>query len=117
MTISKHFKRSEFACSCGCGFDTVDKETLEVLEDVRNHFAKPVVITSGCRCVEHNARVGGAPNSKHVEGRAADFRVHGIKAEDVYAYLDERYPYSLGLGLYPTWVHVDTRTTDKGVRW
>lgn len=95
----------------------MDKETLEVLEDVRAHFGKPVVITSGCRCAKYNERVGGAPNSKHVEGRAADFRVHGIKAEDVYAYLDEQYPYSLGLGLYPTWVHVDTRTTDKGVRW
>lgn len=116
MNISKHFKRSEFACTCGCGYDTVDKRTLEILEDVREHFGQPVVITSGCRCPKHNARVGGAPKSTHVQGRAADFRVHGITAQQVYDYLDEKYPYELGLGLYPTWVHVDTRT-DCPARW
>jgi len=36
--ISPWFNRAEFACNCGCGFDTVDSDTLTVLEEVREYF-------------------------------------------------------------------------------
>ena len=116
MILSKHFKREEFACSCGCGFDTVDKETLHVLGAVRDRFDAPVTITSGCRCPEHNKRIGGASSSKHTEGRAADFRVQGVTSNEVYDFLDWMYPDQYGIGLYSTWVHIDTRS-GKPARW
>ena len=116
MNISKHFKRAEFACSCGCGFDTVDHETLNVLEKIREHFDKPVVITSGCRCPDHNKRVGGAPDSHHIKGRAVDFRVQGVASSEAYDYLDQQYYDQYGIGLYSTWVHIDTRS-EKPARW
>lgn len=116
MTLSRNFKRSEFACRCGCGFDTVDIETLKILTRVREHYNKPLFITSGCRCPKHNAKEGGAPKSYHVQGRAVDFRVAGVKAKEVYDFLDEEYPYQYGLGLYSTWVHLDTRS-GKQARW
>lgn len=113
--LSPHFRRAEFACSDGCGFDTVDAELLTVLERVRRYFDAPVVITSGCRCVAHNADIGGAENSQHVLGRAADIQVEGVDPEQVVRYLEQLYPHRLGIGLYPTWTHVDTR---NGVaRW
>ena len=71
--LSQYFKRSEFACKCGCGFDTVDSILLETLEAVRLHFKVPVTITSGCRCLAHNAAVGGAKASQHTLGRASDY--------------------------------------------
>lgn len=114
--ISPHFKRSEFACQCGCGFDTVDAETLRILEVVRQHYIAPVTITSGCRCDEHNAKIGGAKNSKHVEGRAVDFKVAGHSAAEVYDFIDNLLPDRVGLGLYSSWVHLDTRT-DGPARW
>ncbi|BEB16509.1 hypothetical protein VEE45_23520 [Escherichia coli] len=46
--LSKHFSRKEFKCKCGkCDYDTIDAELLVILEDVREHFGKPVIINSG----------------------------------------------------------------------
>jgi uncharacterized protein YcbK (DUF882 family) len=113
--ISEHFSRSEFACNCGCGFDTVDTDTLSILEAVRTHFGKPVIINSGCRCPDYNRRVGGAPNSQHTFGRAADIRVVGVEPDAVYDWLAANFP-SASLGRYSTFTHVDTRSNGPA-RW
>ncbi|WP_299231692.1 D-Ala-D-Ala carboxypeptidase family metallohydrolase [uncultured Halomonas sp.] len=113
--LSRHFRRAEFACRDGCGFDTVDAQTLEILEAVRVAFGSPVIINSGCRCPAHNAAVGGVPNSQHVLGRAADIRVVGHEPADVYSWIEQRFP-AASLGLYSTFVHVDTRTGGPA-RW
>ncbi|MFB4392937.1 MULTISPECIES: D-Ala-D-Ala carboxypeptidase family metallohydrolase [unclassified Pseudomonas] len=44
-----------------------------VLEQVRELVAAPIIISSGFRCAELNRRVGGAVDSAHVRGLAADF--------------------------------------------
>jgi len=80
---SKYFKREEFACSCGCGFSSVDVELLEVLEDVREHFDSPVTINSACRCETHNKTVGGSNNSMHTKGMAVDIVVSDVTPERV----------------------------------
>jgi len=113
--ISARFNRSEFECKCGCGFDTVDSELLHVLELVRVQFDAPVTITSGCRCEVHNSKIGGSDDSKHKYGRAADFKVAGIAPEKVYEFLDQRFPDDFGIGLYSSWVHIDSR--NERVRW
>ena len=112
---SNNFKREEFACKCGCGFDTVDYELIMVLEYIREHFDRPVVIRSGCRCLAHNAAVGGAQpdadgrgGSQHLHGRAADIVVEGIDPQFVYELADQMEVG--GLGEYSTWTHIDTRT-------
>lgn len=115
-TISAHFNRAEFACKCGCGFDTVDIELIEALEVVRQYFMRPVIITSGCRCEQYNYQIGGSPNSYHTKGRAADFKVDGHSARDVHDFLTRVYKDKFGIGLYSTWNHFDTRTGDKA-RW
>lgn len=113
--VSKHFKRHEFACKCGCGFDTVDAETLAALETIRMHFNAPVIITSGCRCPAHNARVGGAANSQHVLARAADIKVRGVAPRAVADFV-ERSMGNVSVGRYATFTHVDTRS-GRAVRW
>jgi len=108
--ISPFFKRNEFKCKCGdCKFEAVDHELLVVLEDVRMWFDEPVTITSGIRCPDHNLAVGGAPDSQHVHGLAADIKVKDIEPEEVYRYLDTKYPTKYGIGLYSGWVHIDVR--------
>lgn len=53
-------------------------ETLAYfLEDVRKVCDCPLLITSGARCPELNAAVGGAKTSQHVTGHAADFIPQG----------------------------------------
>lgn len=116
---SKWFKPAEFACRCGCGFgtkaDDVNAGLLEVLDDVREHFGKPVYVVSGCRCNKHNTKVGGAKGSKHMLGIAADIKVRGVEPIEVWGYLTEKYPNKFGIGLYKTWVHIDTRSSKA--RW
>ena len=107
--ISKHFNREEFACKCGCGYDTVDTKLIEVLENVREHFGEAVVITSGCRCEKHNASEGGSPKSQHLLGRATDFFVVGVPPKQVQAYLLDTYEGEHGLGCYDSFTHIDTR--------
>lgn len=114
--LSTHFSRREFACRCGCGFDTVDAELLAVLEEVRQHFDAPVVITSGCRCASHNQRVGGSPGSQHLLGRAADIQVRGVAPAAVAQHLEELYPGRFGIGRYATFTHIDTRNSASRFR-
>ena len=46
--------------------------TMRELECVRLTFQNPIIVTSGYRCPELNALVGGADNSQHMKGEAAD---------------------------------------------
>lgn len=114
--MNKYFNREEFECKCGCGFDTVDAETLKVITDVRKHFNSPVIITSAARCREYNRKVGGGIKSQHLRGRACDIQVKFIHPDLVYAYLDKKYPDRYGLGKYGTFTHIDTRSGVKA-RW
>ena len=113
--VSLHFKREEFKCGCGCGLDTIDALTLEIAEFVRNiNGDKPITPSSGHRCREYNAKVGGAARSQHLVGRAVDLPVDDPKA--VYDILCDTYPNAFGFGVYNTFVHIDTRT-DGPARW
>lgn len=113
--ISAHFSRSEFACRCGCGFDTVDAELLAILEAVRQHFDAPVKVSSACRCSVRNESVGGGAKSQHLLGRAADIQVKDVPPPQVADYIESLWPDEHGLGRYNSFTHVDSR---KGkARW
>lgn len=104
------FDRKEFACKCGCGYDTVDVELLDVLKKLKKYFNNKVVhISSGCRCVQYNKKVGGASKSQHLLGRAADVVVVGTSPALVAKYLRETYPDKYGIGIYNSFTHIDTR--------
>lgn len=113
--LTQNFSRHEFACKCGCGQDTVDWATLELLEVIRKAFGdRPITILSGNRCPKHNAAVGGAKDSQHLRSRAADIVVEGATPAEVFDYLDGWH--EGGLGSYETFTHVDTRTAGRA-RW
>jgi uncharacterized protein YcbK (DUF882 family) len=108
IKVSENFVRSEFQCRCGCGFDTVDIALIQILERVRAHFDKPVIVTSGCRCMAHNEAEGGAHNSQHLLGRAADIIVANVDPDDVADYV-ENINIDGGVGRYSTFTHIDSR--------
>ena len=97
IRLSENFKRHEFACLCGCGFDTVDSELVYALQGIRDRYNRSVSINSGCRCPEYNKRKG-AKGSMHMMGRAADFVVVGIPASTVQPDLEKLDPHSYGIG-------------------
>jgi len=114
--LSPHFSRWEFRCKCGCGFDTVDTQLLEVLEGIRQYYDAPIKVSSGARCRAYNKKIKGAPKSQHPLARACDFTVEGVQPKMVQRYLDLTYPTTLGLGSYEDFTHVDTRAGGP-VRW
>ena len=75
--LSPSFRVREFACK-GSDVVLIDDELVVLLQCIREHFGKPVHITSGYRTTAHNAAVGGSKSSQHLLGRAADFWVAGI---------------------------------------
>lgn len=109
MQLSPNFKLREFRCKCGCGKALVDDKLVEILQRIRDHFGKSVNITSGYRCAALNTKVGGDPNSSHMQGMAADITVTGVKAKDVAKFAE-----SIGvrrIGLYDAGhVHIGSGT-------
>lgn len=75
---------------------------------------KPIIISSGYRCSAYNKRVGGAPKSQHLYGKAADIIVKGINSSKV-AEVAENVFWDGGLGRYSNFTHVDTR--GSRARW
>ena len=126
--LTKNLSRSEFACRCGCGSDTVDIELATAIQECADHFAAVdmidvrIDITGPNRCEAHNAAVGGAQGSQHIYGRAADFKLfrRGTGAQihpDLVAnYLEAKYPGKCGIGRYHNRTHIDTRTNGPA-RW
>lgn len=120
--IAPDFKVRELRCRDGTDTVMVDEALTVVLQCIREHFGKPVTITSGYRTAAHNAAVDGAKSSQHLLGRAADIRVEGVSVEDVATYAESLMPDWGGVGRYPVkagratgWVHVDTRANKS--RW
>jgi len=113
--LSNNFKRREFSCKCGCGFMSPDPKLVQVVQRVREYFDKPVTINSACRCPVHNSDVGGARNSAHLQGIAADISVKEVAPSVVHEFLDSLYPNSFGLGSYSSFTHIDVRK--EYARW
>ena len=135
--LTKNLSRSEFACECGCGFDTVDFQLPYVLQDVANHFTVVdgmdvrITITGPNRCVNHNEKVQYLYNhnyiklsskSQHLYGRAVDVKFFNrrtgeqIDPDLVADYLENKYKGKFGIGRYSNRTHVDTRTNGPA-RW
>lgn len=73
--LSKNFTRDEFECQCGkCTAQMIDTELVDKLQRIRDVLGVPLKITSGYRCIPHNAAVKGSSGSKHRYGMAADWR-------------------------------------------
>lgn len=107
----KHFKRSEFKCKCGkhCnGFPVEPKEKLvKVADRVREHFGNRITVSSGVRCEQHNANVGGVANSRHKQGKAMDFCVSGMSASMVLAYVQKQPEIRYAYAIDNNFVHMD----------
>ena len=112
IRLTENFGLWEFQCSC-CGQVKIHPKLVEMLQALREKVGKPVIITSGYRCPEHNKAVGGVKSSYHTRGMAADIKVSGVSVSQI-AQLAETIGFN-GIGIYPSFVHVDIR--DEKARW
>lgn len=123
---SAHLTWAELACRDGTPYpqlfidDGRCARLAALFEAIRAWHARPITVLSAYRTPSHNRRIGGARHSQHLQGRALDLRSpQGIplptfitEIRDAAADLGLR-----GLGLYPTFVHVDLRPTTRLVVW
>lgn len=131
MNLSAHFTDSELRCKCKRHKDkqlcNVDRHLLSLAEQVRSLLKVPMVVTSCCRCPAHNTDpdVKGSPTSKHITtetqpARAMDFRPqHSLSPLRAYntivkAWRDGKLPELGGIGLYDTFLHIDTAKAADG---
>ena len=123
MRITKNFTLQEFNSKCGRAIpnnllvNIVElAKNLQVLRDAVN---KPISITSGYRSPEHNAKIKGAKNSQHVQGKAVDIKIKGLTPKEVALIIEGLIESGKikqgGVGVYATWVHYDIR--NKKIRW
>lgn len=91
-------------------------KTLKVVDDLREHLGRPIVLLSSYRSPAYNRAIGdAAPKSLHMQFRALDIAVSGVSPNRVFAILKEWRAagrFAGGLGLYRTFVHIDTRGTN-----
>lgn len=95
MNLTEHFLYEELIASDWAdrnGLDNSPPDSLlpnltrlaKALELVRMAVGnRPVVVSSGYRSPALNRAVGGSRTSAHMDGRAADIRVAGMRALDV----------------------------------
>ena len=108
----KYWSREEFRCQCGgkyCnGFPAEPDENLvRLAENVRGYFGKPGHRSSGLRCSQWNAIQGGVSNSKHMFGKALDFRIEGKTSAEVLNYINALSGVNYAYAIDSQHVHMD----------
>lgn len=111
------FTEEEFACKCGkCGPIPDDAklaigELVKNLNVLRAAVKSPITITSGFRCLAHNKAVGGASDSRHMKGQAADLQIAGKSPTFVHGMLEGLIAVHEivdgGVGVYGGFIHFD----------
>lgn len=78
MTISPTAKRLNIDNSASVNvLFKLQKLCQDILQPIRNKYGKPIIVTSGYRCPQLNAAIGGVKTSQHLLGEAADISVGG----------------------------------------
>ncbi|MCB9211420.1 MAG: DUF882 domain-containing protein [Ignavibacteriales bacterium] len=79
----------------------------KVLQPMRFMIQKPIIISSCYRSELQNTIIGGATNSQHIRGEAADIYVPGIQACELFALiLKSEIKFDQLILEFNSWVHV-----------
>jgi zinc D-Ala-D-Ala carboxypeptidase len=111
-----NFRIEEFACRCGGRFCRrgvyIDPILIARLQTLRTQLGRPLIVTSGHRCAQWNAAIGGAPRSRHKQ-LAVDLSVQGHDRDVLH--MTARAVGFSGIGLGQRFIHLDARA--KPATW
>ena len=112
---SEHFTDREMACH-HCGVNACKPELFAALEALRSLVGIPITVDDAYRCPVHNAAVGGAHHSEHVQGIAADIRIGEMTPAEMYQAARKVDAFGgIGVAEHQGYIHVDTRPVEA--RW
>lgn len=122
-TLTKNFTFAEFESKDGAPMPKEVKDNIKLLakelEKIRAAFNLPLKINSGYRSPKHNKSIGGASDSQHMKGTAADFTIPGRTPKQIAIVIEGLIKDGKikegGLGTYNNWIHYDIR--GKKARW
>jgi uncharacterized protein YcbK (DUF882 family) len=122
MKLTNNFNLNEFNKHNFPLTETILRNIQELaknLQVLRDEVKKPIKITSGYRDSSFNKKIGGASQSRHITGQAADLKIEGYTPKQVAAIIEKLIASGKmkqgGLGIYKTWIHYDIRLTKA--RW
>ena len=88
---------------------------VNILDPLRVILGKPVFINSGFRSERLNAMIGGARNSQHTAGMAADINVPGLSTDELFAAIKKSgLPVDQCISEFGRWVHVSYSPAERG---
>jgi hypothetical protein len=89
------------------------KLAANIFQPIREHFGKPILISSGYRSAELNKAIGGSLSSQHCSGEAIDIDMDGtdITNAQIFNYIKDNLNFDqmiweFGTDTNPDWVHV-----------
>lgn len=117
MQLTKNFNLLEFACKDGTPVpDRLIPKTQKLasnLQVLRDELGEAIHINSAYRTPEYNKKIGGAKDSQHPKGTAADITAKSYTPKQIHAKIEKLIKAGRmdegGLGLYPGFVHYDIR--------
>lgn len=113
---AKYFSYDEMKCKCGCEQAPMDQGFMNLLDDLRDAWGKPMTISSGYRCPNHPIEAKKAKAGAHASGKAADIAIEREEAHTMLR-LVSLMEFS-GIGVQQKgsgrFIHVDTMTSDDG---
>jgi uncharacterized protein YcbK (DUF882 family) len=122
MKLTNNFNLNEFNKHNFALTETILRNIQELaknLQVLRDEVKKPIKITSGFRDPSFNKKIGGAIQSRHITGQAADLKIEGYTPKQVASIIEKLIAAGKmkqgGLGIYSTWIHYDVRGTKA--RW
>lgn len=132
MQLSEHFELAEFtrsSTSKRAGISNMPTDAhLEnikllcekILEPIRVHFARSIILSSGYRSSALNRAIGGASSSQHCSGEAADIDMDGTNVTNaqIFNYIKDNLEFDqliweFGTDSNPDWVHVSYESNGR----
>jgi hypothetical protein len=93
--------------------ENAKKLAANIFQPIREHFGKPIFISSGYRSAELNKAIGGSLSSQHCSFEAIDIDMDGtdITNAQIFNYIKENLNFDqmiweFGTDTNPDWVHV-----------
>ena len=96
--------------------DNLKALATNILQPVRSHFDKPLIISSGFRCAQLCLEIGSSVNSQHVADNgaaAADFEIPSVDNRELALWIKSELEYDQLIlefhnpeDLHSGWVHV-----------
>lgn len=106
--MSTFFSDTELRCP-HCRVNGIHPQLLSKLNQFREKWGSPLLLTSAFRCEAHNTAIGGATNSMHIKGQAVDISWLAMSGSEKAALLKLALSGFSGIGLHKQFLHVDNR--------